>query len=72
MPEYTFDLEVRLRRDDERLVVVKRCMSIYMPVYVDTAYAITRHLLDDGWTIEQINTINFDFNIYPTMYDYPD
>ena len=47
-------------------------MSIYMPVYVDTAYAITRHLLDDGWTIEQINTINFDFNIYPTMYDYPD
>ena len=62
MPHYHFELHILLVKSGEQPInMTQRVMDIYISVIVELAYNMARSYIQNGWTIERIETRNFVF-----------
>ena len=65
-PHFHFELAVTLVKFGEKPVyMTKRCMDVYMSIYVEVAYNMAKGYIKDGWRIDKIEIRDYQF--YPNM-----
>ena len=61
MPEYTFQIVVILRRDNDEISLVRETHSLYVHLVLELAYAFAKPYLDEGYQLHKFYSQNYVF-----------